>query len=287
MSSFQVKNSPMRMPAIFFGHGSPMNALEENRYTDVWRRLGSSVPRPRAILAISAHWTTRGTAITAMGAPKTIHDFGGFPQALFDMRYPAPGDPALAAAIAEKLKPLDVRLDQEWGIDHGTWSVLVKAFPDADIPVIQLSIDMTKPAAYHLALGEQLSPLRDEGILIIGSGNVVHNLQMMRRDGPAPGWAVRFNDQVRDAVARRDFDALADEASWDADARMAVPTIEHFLPFLYVVGTRHGDENEPLSIAVDGIELGAISMLTVVVGDIAGFDKHPGFDTNRLQQTGI
>lgn len=260
---------PARMPAIFFGHGSPMNAVEENRYTATWRQLGLAVPRPRAILAISAHWTTDGTAVTAMSSPATIHDFGGFPQALFDIRYPAPGDPALAARIAALLQPLAVRLDQEWGLDHGTWSVLVKAFPDADIPVLQLSIDATRPAAYHYELGRRLAALRDEGILIIGSGNVVHNLRLLQRAGiAAPAWAVRFNDIVRDALQRKDFTVLINEASWGQDAHLSTPTIEHYLPLLYVIGTLRDDED--ITIAVDGIELGAISMLTAVIGAVEG-----------------
>ena len=222
---------------------------------------------PRAILAISAHWLTRGTAVTAMSNPPTIHDFGGFPQALFDVRYPAPGDPALAARVRALLAPdIEVQMDQAWGLDHGTWSVLVKAYPDADIPVVQLSIDATQPAAFHLALGQKLAALRDEGILIIGSGNVVHNLRMYAWNGSAPAydWATRFNDTVREHLTTGDVTALADYAQWGQDAQLAVPTAEHFLPLLYVAGSRQDDE--PITIAVDGIEGGALSMLTAVLG---------------------
>jgi len=261
------QDTSFRMPAIFFGHGSPMNALEENAYTRAWRQLGATMPKPKAIVAISAHWVTRGTAVTAMAAPPTIHDFGGFPQALFDMHYPAPGDPALAARVRELLTPVDVRLDQEWGLDHGTWSVLVKAFPAADIPVIQLSLDGTQPYAFHHALGRRLSALRDEGVLLMASGDVVHNLRAMRRNGAPYDWALRFNEQVRDCLLRGDTEKLADFAQWGDDARLSVPTPEHFLPLLYIAGAKRDDED--ITIAVDGIDAGAISMLTAVTGACA------------------
>ena len=253
------------MPAIFFGHGSPMNTLESNRYTQTWRRLGEAAGKPKAILCISAHWYTRGTEVTAMERPKTIHDFYGFPQELFDVQYPAPGDPALAARVRELLAPVEVGLDQSWGLDHGTWSVLKHAFPDADVPVVQLSIDGTQPAAFHHALGARLAPLRDEGVLIAGSGNVVHNLGVMRRNGGSPyDWAVRFNDYVRDAIATGHYGRLIGYEQAGQDARMAVPTPEHYLPLLYVLGSQQSDESA--SFAVDGLELGSIGMLSVAVG---------------------
>jgi 4,5-DOPA dioxygenase extradiol len=253
------------MPAIFFGHGSPMNTLESNRYTQTWRRLGEAVGKPKAVLSISAHWYTRGTAVTAMERPKTIHDFYGFPQELFDVQYPAPGDPALAARVRELLAPVEVGLDQSWGLDHGTWSVLKHAFPDADVPVIQLSIDGTQPAAFHHALGARLAPLRDEGVLIAGSGNVVHNLGVMRRNGGSPyDWAVRFNDYVRDAIATGHYGRLIEYEQAGQDARMAVPTPEHYLPLLYVLGAQQSEESA--SFAVDGLELGSLGMLSVAVG---------------------
>ncbi|HTD04415.1 4,5-DOPA dioxygenase extradiol, partial [Undibacterium sp.] len=216
-----------RMPAIFFGHGSPMNALEDNRYTRAWEDFGKNLPRPKAILAVSAHWTIRGTAVTAAKAPVTIHDFGGFPQALFDIRYPAPGDPELAARVAALLAPLPVGMDQQWGLDHGTWSVLVKAYPQADIPVVQLSIDIEKPAAYHFALGQKLQALRNEGVMIIGSGNVVHNLRRLDRDSAGHGWATRFNNAMRKSLQEGDLQGVVNYQALGQDAALSVPTPEH------------------------------------------------------------
>jgi 4,5-DOPA dioxygenase extradiol len=255
-----------RMPVIFFGHGSPMNTLASNRYTDAWRKLGASVPTPKSILAISAHWFTRGTAVTAMARPRTIHDFGGFPQVLFDVEYPAPGDPRLAARVRELLAPVDVLLDQSWGLDHGTWSVLAHAFPDAGIPVVQLSMDGTKPALFHYDIGRRLAPLREEGVLVAGSGNVVHNLALMRRgeDVTAFDWAKRFNDKVREALASGNHPVLIDFDRLGEDARLSVPTPEHFLPLLYIAGLQA--EGETMTFAVDGYEAGSLGMLTAVGG---------------------
>jgi 4,5-DOPA dioxygenase extradiol len=259
------RTTPARMPAIFFGHGSPMNALQDNRYTAAWQALAAAMPKPKAILAVSAHWITHGTAVAATTAPETIHDFGGFPQGLFDLRYPAPGDPALAQQVRELLAPIDVQMDHAWGLDHGAWSVLIKAFPQADIPVLQLSIDGGQSNAFHVEIGRKLSVLREAGVLIIGTGNVVHNLRMMTRgDAPAYDWAVRFNDRVRDCLLRNDVEQLIDYPQWGRDAQWSAPTPEHFSPLLYVIGARRDDER--ISIAVDGIEAGAISMLTAVVG---------------------
>lgn len=253
------------MPAVFFGHGSPMNALERNRYTEAWRRIGASLPKPNAILCISAHWFTRGTAVTAMGEPKTIHDFYGFPRALFEVQYPAPGDPQLASRVRKLLAPMEVGMDQAWGLDHGTWSVLKHVYPKADIPVVQLSIDGTQPTDFHYQLGKRLAPLRGEGVLIAGSGNVVHNLPLMNRVGGAAfDWAVRFNDTVRQALASRDHRSLIDIQKMGEDARLSVPTPEHYLPLLYIAALQR--EHEELSFAVDGIEVGSIGMLTAAVG---------------------
>ncbi|HYD96652.1 MAG TPA: 4,5-DOPA dioxygenase extradiol [Noviherbaspirillum sp.] len=254
-----------RLPAIFIGHGSPMNALEENAYTQVWRQLAASMPKPKAILAVSAHWYTEGTAVTAMDAPRTIHDFRGFPQQLFDIRYPAPGDSALAARVRELLAPVEVRLDNEWGLDHGSWSILVKMYPDADVPVVQLSIDATRPPSYHLELGHVLAKLRDEGVLLMATGNVVHNLRLMRRDSDGYDWALRFNDEVRDCLLAGDVARLAAYAQWGEHARLSVPTAEHFLPLLYITGTLQAGES--VRIATDGFVMGSISMLTAVVGE--------------------
>ncbi len=255
-----------RMPVIFFGHGSPMNTLARNQYTEAWRALGAAVPKPKAILAISAHWFTRGTAVTAMAMPQTIHDFGGFPQALFDVQYPAPGDPGLAARVRDLLAPVEVQLDQSWGLDHGTWSVLVHAFPDAGIPVVQLSMDATKPARFHYELGKQLAPLRDQGVLIAGSGNVVHNLRLMQRgEGvPAFDWARRFNETVRAALASGKHQALIEFERMGEDARLSVPTPEHYLPLLYIAALQA--EGETMAFIVDGYEGGSLGMLTTAAG---------------------
>jgi 4,5-DOPA dioxygenase extradiol len=259
-----MNSSTTRMPAIFFGHGSPMNTLEQNRYTQAWKQLGALAGKPNAILAISAHWYTHGTAVTAMDRPKTIHDFYGFPQALFDVQYPAPGDPTLAARVRELLAPVDVRLDQSWGLDHGTWSVLKHAFPTAEVPVVQLAIDDTKPAAFHHALGAHLAPLRDEGVLIVGSGNVVHNLRTIGWGGGAPyDWAVRFKDYVRGAIEAKHYERLIEYERAGADARLAVPTPDHFLPLLYVLGAQAPDET--VHIAIDGLELRSIGMMSLWV----------------------
>ena len=255
-----------RMPVIFFGHGSPMNTLARNQYTEAWRKLGATAPVPKAILAVSAHWFTRGTAVTAMARPKTIHDFGGFPQTLFDVQYPAPGDPGLAARVCDLLAPMPVQLDQSWGLDHGTWSVLVHAFPDAGIPVVQLSMDGTKPARFHYELGRQLAPLREEGVLIIGSGNVVHNLMLMQRgDGvPAFDWAKRFNERVRAALASGNHQALIEFERMGEDAPLSAPTPEHYLPLLYIAALQA--EGETMAFIVDGYEAGSLGMLTAAAG---------------------
>lgn len=255
-----------RMPAVFFGHGSPMNALTRNRYTEAWRHIGASVPRPAAILVISAHWYTPDLAVTAMRQPRTIHDFAGFPRALYEVQYPAAGAPQLAERVRKLLQPLDVRLDHSWGLDHGTWSVLVHAFPQAEVPVIQLSMDATKPASFHYAMGQRLARLRDEGVLIIGSGNIVHNLYVLQmEENAAPyDWAVRFSDRVRGLIERGEHAPLLSYEQMGEDARLSVPTPEHFLPLLYVLGTQQAVE--PVRFFAVGIDLSSISMLTVAIG---------------------
>jgi 4,5-DOPA dioxygenase extradiol len=253
------------MPMVFYGHGSPMNALESNRHTKAWRALGATLPRPKAILAISAHWYVDGTAVTAMEQPPTIHDFFGFPQPLFDLEYPAPGDPALAARVRDLLAPIDTKLDTEWGLDHGTWSVLVHTYPDADIPIVQLAIDATKPPQWHYDLARRLAPLRDEGVLIIGSGDVVHNLRVIRwGDAAAPyDWATRFNDLARSQIASGAHAPLIGYEALGQDAKLSIPTPEHYLPLLYLLGAQ--DAQDSVRFATDGIELGSISMLTCVI----------------------
>lgn len=255
-----------RLPVVFFGHGNPMHALARNSYTNVWRRLGAAMPRPNAILAVSAHWYTRGTFVTAMKTPRTIHDFGGFPQELFEVQYPAPGDPALATRVRDMLEPVGVSLDESWGLDHGTWSVLVHAFPNADVPVVQLSIDGTKPPRFHYELAKKLAPLRDEGVLIIGSGNVVHNLGLIQwTEGSKPyDWAIRFNDMVRGQLAANRHEPLIEYDRLGDDARRSVPTPDHYLPLLYIIALQQPDET--ISFPIDGIEHGSIGMLSAVVG---------------------
>ena len=258
---------PAAMPAAFFGHGNPMNALETNRYTSAWQAFGASVPRPRAILVVSAHWYINATAVTAMPRPRTIHDFFGFPQALFDVQYPAPGLPELAEEVSDVVSPTWVGADiDSWGIDHGTWSVLVHAFPDATIPVVQLSINADRPFDYHLDLGARLAPLRRRGVLVVASGNVVHNLAGMRRELPDDGfdWAQRFDEDAR----VRMLSAPADVASLDAhrDFRTAVPTPDHFLPLLYLAGLAGADEAQDASVLVDGYAYGSLSMTAYTLG---------------------
>jgi 4,5-DOPA dioxygenase extradiol len=254
-----------RMPAVFLGHGSPMNTLQTNRYTQAWRQIGKDMPAPKAIVCVSAHWFIRGVAVTAMSQPQTIHDFRGFPQALNDFEYPAPGSPTLAARVHDLLRPLDVRMDEEWGLDHGTWSVLAHVFPDANVPVVQLAIDGTQPAQFHYDLGRKLAPLRDEGVLVVGSGNVVHNLRVLKPSGNAPyQWAQRFNEHVRAHILAGDHASLVHYDIVGDAARLSVPTPEHYLPLLYVLALKRDDE--AVSLPVDGLEAGSISMLAVQVG---------------------
>jgi len=255
-----------RMPTLFIGHGSPLLAIEANDYAGGWRTLGSLLPGPRAILAISAHWYTHGSAVTAMQLPRTIHDFYGFPPALYACQYPAPGAPELASHVQSLLAPDVVHADHEWGLDHGTWSVLLHMYPQAKIPVLQLSINADLPPARHYALGQRLAPLRDQGVLLLGSGNVVHNLRRMQRQPHAAAlpWASEFNAIVREAVLRHDHASLMDYQRHGVAARESVPTPEHYLPLLYVLGAR--SDGESVSIPIDGIDMGAISMMSVLIG---------------------
>lgn len=255
------------MPAIFFGHGNPMNALNQNAWTLSWARIGREIPRPKAILCVSAHWFIPETAVTAMERPRTIHDFGGFPQELFECQYPVPGSPELANRVQELLAPVEVRSDSSWGLDHGTWAVLCHVFPEADIPVVQLSIDETQPAGLHYELARKLSPLRDEGILIIGSGNLVHNLHAYSwgRHVPEPlDWALRFETAAREMILSGNHTPLINYESLGKDALLSAPTPEHYLPFLYILGLQR--EGEKVSFPVEGFDGGSISMLSVQIG---------------------
>jgi len=255
------------LPAIFFGHGNPMNAVQQNSYTAGWRRIGQETPRPKAVLSISAHWFVPGSAVTIATAPETIHDFGGFPDELYRVQYPAPGDPVLARRIEGLLAPLPVELDESWGLDHGTWSVLRHVYPDAGVPVVQLSIDATQPASFHFEIGARLASLREEGILIVGSGNLVHNLRAYAWSRPMPepyDWAVRFETTARELLLAGDYKPLLEYESLGPDARLSIPTPDHYLPLLYVIGTRQ--RGEVITFPVEGIDGGSISMLAVQVG---------------------
>jgi 4,5-DOPA dioxygenase extradiol len=255
------------MPAFFFGHGNPMNAIGSNAYTEAWRRIGEQIPKPKAILSVSAHWYVPETGVTVMTAPRTIHDFGGFPRELFQVQYPAPGDPALAQRVRDLLSPLEVSLDNSWGLDHGTWSVLRHVFPAADIPVVQLSIDETKLALFHFEIGRALAPLRAEGVLIAGSGNIVHNLEAYAWGGhPSKpyDWAVRFESAARELMLAGDDAPLIEYERLGRDAALSIPTPDHYLPLLYVLGTRQ--RNEGIQFPVEGVDGGSISMLTVKIG---------------------
>ena len=256
-----------RMPAVFVGHGNPMHALARNAYTEGWSAIGAALPaKPRAVLSVSAHWYVPKTAVTAMAKPPTIHDFGGFPRELHEVQYPAPGSLEFAAKVADLLRPFAV-MDTSWGLDHGTWSVLVHMFPDADIPVVQLSIDETQEAAWHYETARRLSPLRDQGVLILGSGNIVHNLHTYswgKHNTQPYDWAVRFENIVRKALSSGDVESLITYEKLGKDALLSVPTPEHYLPFLYILAQRQKDEE--ISFPVEGFDGGSISMLAVKIG---------------------
>jgi 4,5-DOPA dioxygenase extradiol len=255
------------LPAIFFGHGNPMNALESNAWTVAWGAIGRALDPPEAVLCVSAHWYRPGVAVTAMASPRTIHDFGGFPQELYRVQYPAPGSLDLARRVVSLLAPVPVELDTRWGLDHGAWSVLKHVFPQADVPVVQLALDETMPGSAHLEIGRKLAALRDEGVLIVGSGNLVHNLHAYawgRRPVQPFDWAVRFEEKARALMLAGDDESLASYEALGTDAMLSVPTPEHFLPLLHVLGARRpGDE---VTFPVEGMDGGSISMLTVQVG---------------------
>jgi 4,5-DOPA dioxygenase extradiol len=256
--------SGVKMPVLFVGHGSPTNAIEENEFSRAWADAGRSVPRPRAILCVSAHWETNGTEVTAASLPGTIHDFYGFPRPLYEVSYPAPGAPELAGRVRETVRGAKVRLDPDRGLDHGAWSVLRRMFPGADIPVVQLSLDRAKGPAFHYGLGKELSGLRREGVLIVGSGNIVHNLGVIVWEDTAYDWAVAFDETVKRLILSGSHDALVRYPDLGGEARLSVPTNEHFLPLLYVLALQ--EEGDAVGFFTDRVTLGSISMRSLRIG---------------------
>ena len=255
------------MPVIFVGHGNPMNALARNAWTEGWASIGKSIPHAKAVLSVSAHWYVSSTAVTGDRAPKTIHDFGGFPRKLYGIEYPAPGSPKLARRVSDLLGPVSAGLDKSWGLDHGTWAVLCHVFPKADVPVVQLSIDRTQPPEFHYEIGKRLAPLREEGVLVVGSGNIVHNLHAYAwgRQGISPfDWAVRFEKRARELLLEGDDASLVAYEKLGRDAMLSIPTPDHYLPLLYVLGARRSDE--PIRFPVEGVDGGSVSMLAVRIG---------------------
>jgi len=255
-----------KMPVLFLGHGSPMNAIEENEFVQGFRKIGESIQKPSAILCISAHWETRGTFVTAMQNPRTIHDFGGFPQALFDVQYPAPGSPELAKETQELVTKTHVELDDKWGLDHGAWSVIKHMYPNADIPVIQMSIDYTKPARYHFELAKEIQTLRQKGVLIIGSGNMVHNLRMVAwnklNEEFAFDWATEANEKMKSHILNGDYQPLIDFKSQGKAFDLAIPTPEHYLPLLYALGLK--EKNDKITLFNDKPVAGSLTMTSII-----------------------
>jgi 4,5-DOPA dioxygenase extradiol len=255
------------LPAIFFGHGNPMNALADNEWTQSWATIGPDMPKPKAILCVSAHWYIPAVAVTSMEQPRTIHDFGGFPRELFEVQYPAAGSPDLAGRVRDLLGGDVLMDDRHWGLDHGTWSVLCHVFPEADIPVVQLSINETEPAAFHYELAKRLAPLRDEGVLVIGSGNLVHNLHTYAWGNAKRepfDWAMRFEGTARKLIEERDHEPLINYESLGKDALLSAPTPDHYLPLIYVLALQ--GENDQVSFPVGGFDGGSVSMTTVQIG---------------------
>lgn len=264
---FESFEKTEKMPVVFVGHGSPMNAIEENEFVKGFRSIAKTIEKPKAILCISAHWETKGTQVTAMKMPKTIHDFGGFPQALFEVQYPAPGSPELAELTKDILLPTDVSLDHSWGLDHGTWSVLKHFYPEADIPIVQLSIDYTKDSSFHLELGKKLQDLRSKGVLIVGSGNMVHNLRMVAWDKMqvkdyAYDWAKEANEIFKKSISNGDYKNLANYKNLGQAVQLAIPTPDHFHPLLYVLGAVKS--NDELHYFNDEYVAGSLSMTSVL-----------------------
>ncbi len=255
------------MPVLFLGHGSPMNAIEENEYVTGFRTIAKTLPKVKAVLCISAHWYTSGTFITAMAKPKTIHDFGGFPDALYKVEYPAPGDPQLAKQTKDLIKKTNVGLDNDWGLDHGAWSVLKHLFPKADVPVIQLSIDYNKPASYHFELAKELQSLREKGILIIGSGNIIHNLYKVAfekiNDNFGFDWAIEAREKINTLLLKNDFKSIVEYEKLGKSLQLAVPTPDHFLPLIYAIALKR--ENEKMELFNDKLLAGSLSMTSLKI----------------------
>jgi 4,5-DOPA dioxygenase extradiol len=265
VSNNPFADSAQKMPALFVGHGSPMNAIEDNEFSRAWIEAGEALPQPTAILCISAHWETRGTFVTAMERPKTIHDFGGFPRALYEYQYPAPGSPALARLTQETAPKVKIGLDHTWGLDHGAWSVLCRMFPNADIPVVQLSLDHFQSPGFHYALGKELRALRNKGVLIVGSGNIVHNLGMAIFDDPqAYDWAIEFDETIKRLILSGDHNPIVHYENLGQAARLSIPTNEHYLPLLYILALQ--DKNEPVRFFADRVTFGALSMRSLWIG---------------------
>jgi 4,5-DOPA dioxygenase extradiol len=264
----QTFSNTDKMPVLFLGHGSPMNAIEENEFVAGFRNLAKTLPQPNAILCVSAHWYTKGTKVTAMEMPKTIHDFGSFPQALFDVQYPAKGSPELAVETKRILSPVEIELDETWGLDHGAWSVIKHLYPEANVPVIQLSIDYTKSGQYHFELAQKLQSLRHKGVLIIGSGNIVHNLRLVDfhnydRDNYGYDWAIEARQTVNDYLLDGNFQPLINYEKMDRAIQLAIPTPDHYLPLLYTLGLK--DKSEELSLFNDKLLAGSLSMTSVKI----------------------
>lgn len=252
------------MPALFVGHGNPMNAILQNEFTRNWQQLGKELPKPKAILSVSAHWLTNGTYITAMEKPRTIHDFGGFPKQLFEQQYPAPGSPEVAKQVGMVVKTTDVKDDHQWGLDHGTWSVLLPMYPLAEIPVLQMSIDYTKPPQYHYELAKELQALRSKGIMIMGSGNIVHNLGMVDFENKTRyDWAYEFDEKIKNYIDKGDHQSVVQYDKMGSIARMAVPTNEHYLPLMYTLGLQNKRDN--ITYFNDKMDAGSISMRSILI----------------------
>ena len=262
----QYPEPSQKMPLLFVGHGNPMNAIEENEFVEGWRSSAKSFPKPEAILCISAHWETNGTLITAMEKPKTIHDFRGFPQKLFDVQYPAPGNPELAQSVQQKFKSIKAELDLDWGLDHGCWSVIKHMYPEADIPVLQMSIDYTISGSSHFNLAKELKRLREKGILILGSGNMVHNLRKVDWSNPGKGydWAIEVNENFKSLMLKEEFDTLCNPTNLGSAYDLAVPSPEHYIPLLYILALK--EKNEQISFFNDKTIMGSISMTSLKIG---------------------